>query len=143
MSDGIVSAIDKLSKEVATLNRTMLAIWSLIDNEETAHVPAGMADEYISIDECARRLEISEQTIRNWITQGKKGELGWVEGVHYIILPSGQKRGSTRSRSHVRIPWNTVIQDMVIRKQNRKLGLKDIQQVLAPRNHSEHKDRFF
>jgi hypothetical protein len=143
MSEGIVSAIDRLSKEVATLNRTMLAIWSLIDDEETAHIPAGLADEYISIDECARRLDVTEQTVRNWITQGKKGGLGWVEGVHYIILPSGGGGVSKRTRSHVRIPWNTVIQDMVIRKQDRNLSLKDIQQVLAPRSHSNVKDRYF
>jgi len=143
MSEGIVSAIDRLTKEVSTINRTLLAIWSLIDGEETAHVPAGIADEYISIDECARRLDVTTQTVRNWITLGKKGSLGWIEGVHYIILPSGQSSNLKKSKTHIRIPWNTIIQDMVIRKQDRNLSLKDIQQVLAPRFHNTSKDRYF
>jgi len=141
MSEGLISAIDRLTKEVGTINRTLLAIWSLIDNEETAHVPAGIADEYVSIDECARRLDITEQTVRNWITQGKTGGLGWVEGVHYIILPSGKSSKSTR-KNLIRIPWNTIIQDMVVKKQNRKLELKDIQYVLAPRDHRTTKENY-
>jgi predicted transcriptional regulator len=140
MSEGLVSAVDRLTKEVSTINRTLLAIWSLIDNEETAHVPTAITDEYVSIDECARRLDVTEQTIRNWITQGKTGGAGWIEGVHYIILPSGRSK-STR-KNLIRIPWNTVIQDMVIRKQDRKLSLKDIQYVLAPRDHRNTKDNF-
>lgn len=144
MSEGISTAIDKLSKEVSAINRTLLAIWSLIHNDDKGMLPIGMDDEYISIDECARRLDVSEQTIRNWITQGTKGPAGWIQGVHYIVLPTGNlTKGRGSRRQTIRIPWKTLVQDLVLHRQNRKLELKEIQHVLAPREFNESKDKYF
>ena len=66
--------------------------------------PEIYADEYISTEECARRLAVSDQTIRNWILQGKKGSgYGWTQGVHYITIPVGPRK------QIIRIPWNHLI----------------------------------
>ena len=63
--------------------------------------PEIYSDEYISTEECAKRLGVTDQTIRNWILQGKKrnktkGFEGWVQGVHYIVIPAGKKKQLVR-----------------------------------------------
>ena len=66
--------------------------------------PEIYADEYISTEECARRLAVGDQTIRNWILQGKKNNgYGWTQGVHYITIPVGPRK------QIIRIPWNHLI----------------------------------
>lgn len=143
MSDTVSSAIDRLTKEISGVNRTLLAIWSLIQNNDSGLLPCGLDTEYITIEECARRLDVSERIIRNWILQGKKNPAGWIQGVHYILLPSGNTTGPLSSKPTVRIPWNTLIHDIVLKKQNQKATLKDIQEVLAPREASPHKEKYF
>lgn len=143
MLESVSASIDRLSKEVASVNRTLLAIWSLISNEESGLLPFGLDTEYISIEECAQRLDVSERTIRNWILQGKKNPAGWIQGVHYITLPSGNTSGPLTSKATIRIPWNTLIKDIVLHKQDQKATLKNIQEVLAPREASANKEKFF
>lgn len=143
MDDSIATAITELSKEVSAINRTLLAIWSLISPSPHGQLPLAVDTEYITIEECARRLEISEQTIRNWIVKGKKDPDGWVQGVHYITIPDSKGKGRTLRRQTVRIPWNTLIQYLIVKNQDRKASLKDIQQVLAPKDPLPSKDQYF
>lgn len=143
MSDSIEIAIQQLTNEITAINRTLIAIWSLIQNNESGMLPYGMDTEYISIEECAHRLDVPERTIRNWILQGKKDPSGWIQGVHYILLPSGNTSGSLTSKHTIRIPWNTLIKDIVLNKQDHKTTLKQIQDVLAPRDPSPHKEKYF
>jgi len=76
------------------------------------------ADEYISTEECARRLGVSDQTIRNWMQIGRKNpSKGWLEGIHYInINPEPGKK------SMFRIPWNQYISSF---SKNRKANKED------------------
>jgi hypothetical protein len=74
--------------------------------------PEAFADEYIPTEECARRLGISDQTIRNWISQGKKNKgKGWTEGIHYVnVCPDIGKKAV------IRIPWNQLVQSFAKNK---------------------------
>ena len=70
-------------------------------SEETDQVsPEVYADEYISTEECAKRLNISDQTIRNWILQGKKIQNRLETGLHYIVIP-GKQRNTVRTLESV------------------------------------------
>jgi hypothetical protein len=67
--------------------------------------PQIYADEYVSTEECAKRLGVSDQTIRNWISIGRKTpDKGWVEGVHYVNISPDPNR-----KAVIRIPWNQMI----------------------------------
>lgn len=103
---GIKTALQNISDELKGIRVVLGAMWhSRYKNEETdVASPEIYADEYISVDECAKRLSVTDQTIRNWILQGKKNpNNGWVQGVHYITIPKGN------NRTMVRIPWNNLI----------------------------------
>jgi hypothetical protein len=81
--------------------------------------PEAYADEYISTEECARRLNISDQTIRNWITVGKKNvDKGWEEGIHYVNIAPGDMK-----KPVIRIPWNHLIQAFA---KNKKVDILDL-----------------
>jgi len=103
---GIKTSLDKITEELRGIRVVLGAMWhSRYKNEETdVASPEIYADEYISVDECAKRLAVTDQTIRNWILQGKKdAKNGWVQGVHYITIPKG------KNKTMVRIPWNNLI----------------------------------
>ena len=109
MSD-INKQLDAIASELKGIRNILAATWhSRYGLGETDQVsPEIYADEYISTEECAKRLGVSDQTIRNWILQGKrknKGESGvyWTQGVHYIVIPAGARK------QIVRIPWNQLI----------------------------------
>tara|TARA_R100001510_G_C7557096_1_gene138578 strand:+ start:214 stop:636 length:423 start_codon:yes stop_codon:yes gene_type:complete len=102
--------LEVIALELKGIKHILASIWhSKYSNGETDQVsPEIFADEYISTAECAKRLGVTDQTIRNWILQGKKrGSKSspgcWIQGIHYITLPSGTKK------QIVRIPWNTMI----------------------------------
>ena len=103
---GIVKALNSINAELRGIRNILSSMWhSRYQNEETDLVsPEVYSDEYISTEECARRLNVTDQTIRNWILQGKKRkDFGWQQGVHYIVMPV---------RTHkkmIRIPWNQLI----------------------------------
>lgn len=103
---GIKTALQNIADELRGIRVVLGAMWhSRYKNEETdVASPEIYADEYISVDECAKRLSVTDQTIRNWILQGKKDpKKGWVQGVHYITIPKGS------NKMMVRIPWNNLI----------------------------------
>lgn len=102
--------LSAIAGELKGIRNILSSMWhSRYNTGETDQVsPEIYADEYISTEECARRLGVSDQTIRNWILVGKKKNKtdafkGWIQGVHYIVIPTGNKK------QIVRIPWNNLI----------------------------------
>ena len=109
MSD-IADSMHAISDELKAIRHVLSALWhSKYFNDETDQIsPDFLADEYISTTECAKRLNVTEQTVRNWILAGKRKDPqhrknGWIQGVHYILIPTGPKR------EMVRIGWNNLI----------------------------------
>ncbi len=92
-------SLDVIAGELKGIRNILASMWhSRYSKDETDMVsPEIYSDEYISTEECAKRLGVTDQTIRNWILQGKKrnktkGFEGWVQGVHYIVIPAGAKK---------------------------------------------------
>tara|TARA_R110002020_G_scaffold417673_2_gene626854 strand:+ start:3376 stop:3840 length:465 start_codon:yes stop_codon:yes gene_type:complete len=105
-SPGMVKALGLITAELRGIRNILSSMWhSRYQNEETDLVsPEVYSDEYISTEECARRLNVTDQTIRNWILQGKKKkDFGWQQGIHYIVMPVGTHK------KMIRIPWNQLI----------------------------------
>jgi len=103
---GIVKALASVTAELRGIRNILSSMWhSRYQNDETDLVsPEVYSDEYISTEECARRLNVTDQTIRNWILQGKKKkDFGWQQGIHYIVMPVGAHK------KMIRIPWNQLI----------------------------------
>ena len=102
----MANEISDIAAELKGIRNILASMWhSRYRDGDTDQVsPEIYADEYISTEECARRLAVSDQTIRNWILQGKKGNgYGWTQGVHYITIPVGPRKNI------IRIPWNHLI----------------------------------
>jgi hypothetical protein len=89
------------------------------NGETDALNPEAFADEYISTEECGKRLGVSDQTIRNWIAIGRKTpDKGWVEGIHYVNISPDVHR-----KAVLRIPWNRLIQSFA---KNENIDLKNL-----------------
>jgi hypothetical protein len=108
MNYGLRKGLEDIAAELKGIRSVLACMWhSRYKNAETDLInPEVFADEYISTEECARRLGVSDQTIRNWILTGKKKpNSGWVYGIHYINISP-----STGGKQIIRIPWNNLIQ---------------------------------
>lgn len=119
-SFGIRKGLEDIAGELKAMKHILASIWhSRYQNDETDKMnPEAYADEYISTEECARRLGISDQTIRNWIAAGKTHpEKGWKEGLHYVNVSPYKA-----PKAVIRIPWNTLIQTF---GKNRDIVLAD------------------
>lgn len=107
MVHGIRKGLEDVASELKGIRNILASMWhSRYQNEETDVLnPEAYADEYISTEECARRLGISDQTIRNWIAMGRKSpDKGWVEGLHYVnACPNPTKKAL------IRVPWNNLV----------------------------------
>lgn len=107
MNYGLRKGLEDIASELKGIRNILSTIWHsrYKDGDADMISPEVYADEYISTEECARRLGVSDQTIRNWILSGKKRpDSGWVYGIHYInVSPSSKKQ-------IIRIPWNNLIQ---------------------------------
>jgi len=107
MNYGLRKGLEDIASELKGIRNILATIWHsrYKDGDADMISPEVYADEYISTEECSRRLGVSDQTIRNWILSGKKRpDSGWVYGIHYInVSPSGKKQ-------IIRIPWNNLIQ---------------------------------
>ena len=107
MKYGLRKGLEDIAYELKGIKNFLSCMWQArYKNEDTDLIsPELFADEYISTEECARRLGVSDQTIRNWILTGKKNPAkGWVYGVHYINLEPLETK-----RQLIRIPWNNLI----------------------------------
>ena len=71
---GVIKALGAITAELRGIRNILSSMWhSRYQDGETDLVsPEVYSDEYISTEECARRLNVTDQTIRNWILQGKK-----------------------------------------------------------------------
>jgi hypothetical protein len=105
----ISASLDAIGSELKAIRHILSCLWhSKYFNDETDQVsPEFYADEYISTTECAKRLGVTEQTIRNWILNGKskkkKRGVAWVQGIHYILIPTGTQKNL------IRIGWNNLV----------------------------------
>lgn len=125
MSYGIRKGLEDIAHELKGIRNILSSIWALQEGagEKGSTNPEVYADEYISTEECARRLSVTDQTIRNWIAIGKKNKdgKGWIEGIHYVNINPGYAQ-----KNKLRIPWNQLIRSF---SKNTELSLK------------QHKDR--
>ena len=121
MSYGIRKGLEDIAQELKGIRNILGSMWhSRYSNGETdALCPDAYADEYISTEECGRRLGVSDQTVRNWIAIGRKEPAkGWVEGIHYVNISPGTNR-----KAVMRIPWNQLVQSFA---KNRDLMASDL-----------------
>jgi hypothetical protein len=121
MTYGIRKGFEDIAHELKGIKNILGSMWhSRYSNGETNVLnPEAFADEYISTEECGRRLGISDQTIRNWIAIGRKTpDKGWVEGIHYVNVSPDVHR-----KAVLRIPWNRLIQSFA---KNEGLDLKNL-----------------
>lgn len=120
MSYGIRKGLEDVAYELKGIRNILSSIWALQEGagEKGSINPELYADEYISTEECARRLSVTDQTIRNWIAIGKKNKdgKGWIEGVHYVNINPGYAK-----KNKLRIPWNQLIRSFA---KNTELSFK-------------------
>jgi hypothetical protein len=121
MQYGLRKSLEDISFELKGIKNILGSMWhSRYKTDETDRMnPEAYADEYISTEECAKRLGISDQTIRNWISKAKiHKDKGWIEGIHYVnICPTGEKRAV------IRIPWNELVRSF---SRNKEVGPSDL-----------------
>jgi hypothetical protein len=67
MTDEISRCLKKIGTELENVNKALNSIWySRYQNGETDVLdPRCHADEYITLEVCAKRLHVTPQTIRN------------------------------------------------------------------------------
>lgn len=108
MSYGIRKGLEDIAYELKGIRNILASFWALQQgaDDKGATNPEVYADEYISTEECARRLSVTDQTIRNWIAIGRKSKSGkgWIEGIHYVNVNPNASR-----RERLRIPWNQLV----------------------------------
>lgn len=100
--------MEDIAYELKGIRNILASMWhSRYSTGETDITnPEAFADEYISTEECGRRLGVSDQTIRNWISVGMKTpEKGWKEGLHYVNVSPDVHR-----KAIIRVPWNRLVQ---------------------------------
>ena len=92
--------------------------------------PEAYADEYISTEECGKRLGVSDQTIRNWIAIGRRDpNKGWKEGIHFVNVSPDPNR-----KAVLRVPWNQLVQSF---SKNRDLESRDL------RGKGDHENKMY
>ena len=127
MKYGIRKGLEDIAWELKGIKNTLSAIWHSRYQDEVTDVldPAAFSDEYISTEECAKRLGISDQTIRYWMALGRKTpDKGWIEGIHYVnASPNPTKKAI------IRIPWNQLVQSFA---KNRKMENQDYRKKASP-----------
>jgi len=120
MTHGIRKSLEDVAYELRGIKNVLNSIWSAqykTEGDNTVE-PFAFTDEYISTEECARRLSVSDQTIRNWIAVGKKfPDKGWKEGLHYVNIGIESDK-----RAVIRIPWTRIVQSF---SKNKEITLAD------------------
>ena len=115
MTHGIRKGLEDIAYELKGVKNILSSMWhSKYQTEETSRLnPEAFTDEYISTEECAKRLSVSDQTIRNWIYAGKQAKgKGWVEGIHYVNIAIDSNK-----RAIIRIPWTQLVQSFAKTKE--------------------------
>jgi hypothetical protein len=127
MAYGIRKGLEDVAWELKGIKNILSSLWhSRYENGETDILnPQAYADEYISTEECARRLNVSDQTLRNWMAMGRKNpEKGWVEGIHYVNASPDPNR-----KAVIRIPWNQLVRSFA---KNRDMEPSDYRKKAPP-----------
>lgn len=108
MGYGIRKGLEDVAYELKGIRNILSSIWALQEGagERGTTNPEVYADEYISTEECAKRLSVSDQTLRNWIALGRRGDKtkGWIEGIHYVNV-----NPTPGTRTKIRVPWNHLV----------------------------------
>ena len=115
MTHGIRKGLEDIAHELKGIKNILSSMWhSKYQTEATSRLhPEAFTDEYISTEECARRLSVSDQTIRNWIFAGKQAKgKGWVEGIHYVNIAIDNNK-----RAVIRVPWTQLVQSFAKTKE--------------------------
>lgn len=115
MTHGIRKGLEDIAYELKGIKNILSSMWhSKYQTEETGRLnPESFTDEYISTEECAKRLSVSDQTIRNWIFAGKQAKgKGWVEGIHYVNIAVDANK-----KAVIRIPWTQLVQSFAKTKE--------------------------
>jgi hypothetical protein len=136
MSVGLKKGLEDIAAELKGIRNILATMWhSRYQDGETDRIsPEVYADEYISTEECARRLNVSDQTIRNWILAGKKDpNKGWTYGIHYINIGNADDR-----KQIIRIPWNNLIQSFT---HNTKVSPDTFRRGHSPLYNAGHRQR--
>lgn len=131
MRYGIRKGLEDIAYELKGIKTVLSSLWHsrYADGETTTLTPEAFADEYISTEECGKRLGVSDQTIRNWISIGRKTpDKGWVEGIHYVNVSPDHKR-----KALIRIPWNRLIQSFAKNKECSFADLREGNSLYVPR----------
>ena len=127
MNYGIRKGLEDIAWELKGVKNILSSMWHTRYSKGETDVlhPDAFADEYISTEECARRLNVSDQTLRNWMALGRKSsDKGWIEGVHYVnASPNPTKKAI------IRIPWNQLVQSFA---KNRKMDNQDYRKKASP-----------
>ncbi len=90
--------------------------------------PQDFAEEYISTEECGKRLGLSDQTIRNWSSIGRKDpSKGWTEGIHYVNVSPDVKR-----KAVIRVPWNYLVQSFARNEKTDEKNLRGTYNLYKP-----------
>lgn len=121
MHYGLRKGLEDIAYELKGIKNILGSMWHsrYSDGETDVLNPEAFADEYISTEECGRRLGVSDQTIRNWIAIGRKTpDKGWVEGIHYVNVSPDVHR-----KAVLRVPWNRLIQSFA---KNEHIELKNL-----------------
>ena len=74
MKSGIRKGLEDIAWELKGLKNILSAIWHTryAKGETDVLNPEAFSDEYISTEECSKRLNVSDQTLRNWMALGRK-----------------------------------------------------------------------
>ena len=127
MKVGIRKGLEDIAWELKGIKNILSSIWHTRYSKGETDVldPSAFTDEYISTEECAKRLHVSDQTLRNWMALGRKSpDKGWIEGIHYINASPNPTR-----KAIIRIPWNSLVQSFA---KNRKMENQDYRKKASP-----------
>ena len=121
MKYGLRKSLEDIAFELKGIKNILGSMWhSRYSNGEIDTLnPEAYADEYISTEECGKRLGVSDQTIRNWIAIGRRDpNKGWKEGIHFVNVSPDPNR-----KAVLRVPWNQLVQSF---SKNRDLESRDL-----------------
>ena len=129
MQYGLRKSLEDIAFELKGIKNILGSMWhSRYKTDETDRMnPEAYAEEYISTEECAKRLGISDQTIRNWISKAKKHkDKGWTEGIHYVNICPDEM-----GKAVIRIPWNELVRSF---SKNKEITPSDFRFVTMYQN---------
>lgn len=138
MKYGLRKSLEDIAFELKGIKNILGSMWHsrYSTGEIDALNPEAYADEYISTEECGKRLGVSDQTIRNWIAIGRRDpNKGWKEGIHFVNVSPDPNR-----KAVLRVPWNQLVQSF---SKNRDLESRDLRGKGDHENNMYKTDRGF